>query len=399
MTFKLYDSMIRMVKGVLPEAVPSGHRALRAHDDGWYDHDAGDATGILLATQDGVHFDNLIHNSNLDIWNEGTSFVSPATGAYLAEGWVAIYATSATVTITRDTDVPTPSAGHSGAAKSNYSLKVDVTGADASIAAGDNFHIRQNLEGYVFNAVAQRKMVVSMWFKASKAGTYCMVVLSGSADRSWVKEFVVSANTWTKLEMPIDPSPTGGTWDYTNGVGLLVALTLMAGSSLQTTQNAWQTGTYLATANQTNGMDDVANNFWICQPKLEIGDKATIFVPEPIQVAKLRCNRYFYKSYPFGTNPGTASTLGQIVAEAASTGALAVAFKFPTEMRTPPTVVIYPNDGSPTATVSTFLTGTDVGAAASAQVSSMGIATITDSGAPYTDDVWYMFHITANARL
>lgn len=402
MTFKLYDSVIRLVKGTLPEAVPFGHRGLRAHDDGWYDHDAADSIGVLLANQDSLSFDNLIHNASLDIWNEGTSFVSPASATYLAEGWRIDYVTSGLVTVTRDTDVPTPSGGHGGFAKTNYSLKVDVTTADAAVAAGDFLTLSHRIEGYVFNGVAQRKMVVSIPVKTDRSGgaTICLSVRNNGSDRSWVKEFVVPAGVHTKLEMPIDPSPVAGTWNYLNALGLQVSICLMAGSNFQTTQETWQTGNFFATANQSNILDNVANNLWFGQPKLEPGDKATIFVPEPFSENLLRCYRYYYKTFPHETTPGLLTT-GYMTGIGFSTIAIFASVRFPIEMRATPTIILRSPDTGASGKVRDITAAADLGtgAIAALDLNATGYGGVLDTGAPFTVGNHHRWHYTAIARL
>lgn len=346
---------------------------------------------------------NLIHNSSLDIWPEGTSFPAIATAAYAAEGWRVDYSTSGVVTVTRDTDVPTPSAGHDGFAKVNYSIKVDVTTADATVAAGDLFVISQRIEGYTFNAVAGRKMVVSIPFKTDRSGgaTVCLSVVNSGLDRSWVKEFVVPAGVWTKLEMPIDPSPSAGTWDYTTGVGLTVRLTIMSGSTFQTTQNVWQTGNFLATANQSNGLDSTANNFWLCQPKLEPGDRATIFVPESYSENWLRCQRYFHKSVDDGFVVGSgANDFDFWVTEAWNAANADGIYRFPVSMRTTPTITLYSRNGTSGKTCASNNAAVDVGTTVTAlNPSAKGIYRLTDSGAGLTAGATYLTALKATARL
>lgn len=365
-----------------------------------------DGTSEYLSLLDNTldaSMDNLIHNSSLDIWPEGTSFAAIANGTYSVEGWQFSNTSAAVVTITRDTDVPTISGGHDGAARINYSLKVDVTTADAAVAAGDLVTLNHYVEGHTFNAIAGRKAVMSFWFKTDRTGggIFSICFRNSGADRTFVHEFTVSAGAWTKIEVPIAASPSGGTWDYTNGTGLRIQIVLMAGSNFTTsTLDSWQSTGSLASSNQTNGMDSTSNNFWICQPKLELGDQATIFVPEPISINLARCHRYFYKSYEEGVNPGTNGALSLLAAEGVSAALAVCLFRYPTPMRAAPTTVLYPYDGSPTAKVSDFTTTLDVGTTVTVISGGLsGFHAITDSGAGFVAGTKYIFHMTASARL
>ena len=173
---------------------------------------------------------------------------------------------------------------------------IDCTTIDASIASGDFCIIQQRIEGYNFHVVAQREFTLSFWVKATKPGIYCISVSNSGADRSFVAEYTIDvADTWEYKTITVSASPSAGTWDYTNGSGLHVNFTLAAGTSLHTTAGVWQTGDFLATVNQVNACDNVANNFRLSMVKIEPGSTATEFVPRSIALTTELCKRYFEK--------------------------------------------------------------------------------------------------------
>jgi hypothetical protein len=288
---------------------------------------------------------NAIINGAFDIWQRGTSFAAIAIGAYSADRWAYIEVGDAVHTISRSTDVPTVA---EAGVLANYSLLVDCTTADASVAAGDVVVIDQYIEGYVWRHFAQRNLTLSFWVKATKTGTYCVALSNSSNDRSIVYEYTVSAaNTWEKKAINVTASPSAGTWDYTNGKGAMVRFCLMSGSTYQTSAGSWQTGNYLATSNQVNACDSTSNDFRLALVQLEVGDVATDFEIRPYPTELEMCQRYYQKTYNLSTNPGTATDVGVIAGLASAIGYVWFQVQFRTRMRTTPSVTAYsPGSGS-----------------------------------------------------
>ena len=236
---------------------------------------------------------NVIINGDFNIWQRGTSFAAPADVAYSADRWCSRNNTAAVFTISRSTDVPTVAEAGS---LFNYSLLLDCTTADASVAAGDWVTIEQRVEGFNWLAVAQKICTLSFWVKATKTGIYCASLRSSTGDRSCVVEFTINSTaTWEYKTITFPASPSGGTWDYTTGKGVHIDIALMNGTTRQTTAGAWQTGNFVSTSNQVNAMDNTANDFRICGVQLEEGSVATPFEHRGYGTELALCQRYFQK--------------------------------------------------------------------------------------------------------
>jgi hypothetical protein len=104
------------------------------------------------------------------------------------------------------------------------------------------------------------------------------------------------------------------------------------GSTYHTTPGAWQTGIFLATANQVNGLDSTDNNFYLTGVQLEVGSVATPFEFRPYATELALCYRYCQvkastsNNQTFGIAIGTSNTTSR------------VEIPFPVRMRATPTL-------------------------------------------------------------
>lgn len=284
---------------------------------------------------------NKIINGAMEITQRGTSFAAVANGAYTLDRWRVDYVTSAVATITQQADAPADN-------EFQYSLRVAITTADTSIAAGDFFTIRQRIEGFNARDFIGRPFTLIFRVRSSKTGTHCVVLQNSGADRSYVAEFTVSAaNTWESKSITVPAGLiTAGTWDWTNGTGLQAIFTLAAGTTFHTTAGAWQTGNFLSTAAQVNCLDSNTNIFAVTGVDIKVGAMATDFEHRPIGVELALCQRYYYRQ------PASTSRSG--VGQSPSTTQARVNIPFPVVMRAKPASV----EQSGTAADYTIISGT-----------------------------------------
>jgi len=230
---------------------------------------------------------NKIINGAMEISQRGTSFASVASGSYTLDRYLWGKAGSMVVTISQSTDVPNNTF--------RSSLKVDVTTADTSIAAGDFAIIEQRIEGYNVRDLIGTTFTLSFWVKSPKTGTHCGSFRNNTLDRSYILEYTVSsANTWEYKTLTVTGGLiTAGTWDWTNGEGLRVGFSLAAGSTFHTTAGSWNTGDFHATSSQVNVMDNTANNFYLTGVQLEPGTVATPFERRSFGQELALCQRYY----------------------------------------------------------------------------------------------------------
>lgn len=239
---------------------------------------------------------NYIINGDMRLAQRGTSFPAIVTSQYSLDQWVYAKSGAMVHTVSQDTDVPT-------FAQAGYlfqnSLRLNLTTPDDSIAAGDHCVIQQYIEGFNFANIAQKPFTLSFWVKATLAGTRCINIRNLGDDRSIIKEYTINApNTWEKKTLTFVASPSAGSWNYTNGVGLKVSWTLVSGTTFQTSPDSWQTGVFLSTSNQVNSVATGNTDFRITGVMLNEGVAATPFklFGEDVEGELAACQRYYEAS-------------------------------------------------------------------------------------------------------
>ena len=245
---------------------------------------------------DGMPHRNLIINGDMRIAARGTSFAAAAVNTYTLDRWEWMKVGTGVVTVTQDTDAPTPA---EAGTDYKFSFKVDVTTADASIAASDRYWIHQKIEGFNtahlgFGASSAATITLSFWVKAAKTGAHYVNFTNSATDRTYPASYSISvADTWEKKTIKV-VGDTSGTWiGATNGVGLWVQFLLAAGTDHHATANTWSGTADQAGSDIVNELDNTANNFYLTGVQLEVGAAATDFEHRDYASELARCSRYF----------------------------------------------------------------------------------------------------------
>jgi len=245
-------------------------------------------------------FRNIIINGDMSVAQRATSASSIASNGYHScDRWRYAESSSAVVTISQATDVPTGQ----GFAKS---FKVDCTTADASLGAAENVLLQQKIEGrnlqYLKKGTSSAEsLTLSFWVKSTKTGTFIAMLYDRDNTRQIAKSYTVSSSdTWEKKTITF-AGDTSGTLDNDNASSLELWLWLGVGSNYSsgTLATSWETETAANQAvGQVNAVDSTSNNFLITGVQLEVGDSATPFEFLPRDVNKNRCLRYFQDLAP-----------------------------------------------------------------------------------------------------
>lgn len=200
-------------------------------------------------------------NPMMEVSQGATSILNASDGSVAVDRWTYNKIGSFQHVVLRDTDVPPFSLA--GKYIPN-SYRLNLTTAQNSIGSADECIIVQKIEGYRFREFAWQPFDLVFWVKADLVGTYCVSLRNNVPDLSCIGEFTINqADTWEEKRITFPASPTSGTWNYSDGVGVRVGVVVMAGSSFQSVGNQWVDGYYHRTANQVNGVQNGAVNFRI----------------------------------------------------------------------------------------------------------------------------------------
>ena len=247
---------------------------------------------------------NFIINGDMQVSQRATGATAVGSGYYTIDRFKTHKSNDGAFTIEQSTDNPFGTGN---------SLKMAVTTADTSVAAGQYLFLSQsieaqNLQSLLYGTSSAKTVTLSFWVKSNKTGTYVITLYKSDNTISVIPvEYTIdSANTWEKKTITVTPTAggtslitaSGGAIDNNNAEGMMVIFGLAWGSTYAGgTNNTWSSNSnHYSTSNQVNWMDSTSNNFYLSQVQLEIGDVATPFEHRSFGDELLRCQRYYYQA-------------------------------------------------------------------------------------------------------
>ena len=291
---------------------------------------------------------NMVINGAMQVAQRATSKTGVnSSGYYTVDRIDTTFSTTAgELTMSQDSDAPDGFAN---------ALKLDCTTADTSIAAGEIFLLMYQFEGQDVQRIQKGKstakeVTVSFYAKANASKTYVVELKDFDNTRTCSKTFTVGTS-YARHEITF-PADTTGVLDDDNARSFSIHFFLHAGSTYTggTLQTAW--GSQVS-ANRGAGIDSffdsTDNTFFITGLQMEVGSVATEFEHRSFGEELALCQRYYQKSYPLATAPGTAITDGFNVQASFGTegnGIVGQNVTLPVVMRTNPTTTIYDGDGT-----------------------------------------------------
>lgn len=282
---------------------------------------------------------NSIINGGFDIWQRNTAYALTTGNVYgSADRWAFSMATSAAGIANRDQTAVPP--GY------RYNLKL---GRNNGSALTGNIDAIQALETLNSIPLAGQSAVLSFYAKAganfSAASSLIFVQLySGTG----TDQSPTGIGSWTGVSLPVNQFQiiTGG----------LVRYSFLA----TIPSNCKQLGVRIGyTPSGTAGADD---NLYLGGVRLDLGGAAGISQAPAFGEELSRCQRYYQKSFPYGTVPaqngGTTNCIVLTQAVGASTAMYSNAYSLKETMRTGPTLTLY-NPSAANAQARNFITATD----------------------------------------
>lgn len=363
---------------------------------------------IGTAPFDAMAYMGLEINGGMEVSQEvgttSTAVVS-ATDKYIVDQWLLGFTSAipAVVVGQQISATPTPPAGFSAA------LQMKATTADASLAAGEYFCMRQPIEGLRtarlgFGAAGAQAVTIGFWVYTTIAGTMTASIRNSATNRSYVTDVTINnAATWEYKTVTI-PGDTSGTWLTTTGVGLHLTFCFGSGSTYQGTNNTWNAANNFATASTTNFFAS-NNNVAVLTgvtvlPGTEMPISARSQNRRHFADEHRACQRYWQKSYGYGTAPAANDQLGAVIVTTTVTASYTPlgSVRFPVVMRAAPTITLYsPLTGS-TGSPIRFLIGASDNAGATYGIGDTGFL-INVNGVSVGANEYIMTHYVANARL
>ena len=258
----------------------------------------GTVNADKMTTSDGVSssglygFKNRIINGAMVINQRATSVT--ATG-YTVDRFEYVASQSSKATISQDTSVyPTGF---------NASLKA-LSSSAYTVGASEVFMVRQSIEGFNsadlgWGTANAKTVTLSFWVYSSLTGTFGGAIENSDGNRCYVYSYSIPvANTWTQITATI-AGDTTGTWvGATNGIGLRVAFTFGAGSTVSGTAGSWGSTRYFSVTGATSVVGTNGATFYITGVQLEKGSTATSFDYRPYGTELALCQRYYWKFSP-----------------------------------------------------------------------------------------------------
>ena len=295
---------------------------------------------------------NLLINGDMKISQRyGTAATQATNSAYFGPDRYRCFVNGGgAYTVTQDS-------GHQADTGHDKALKIAVTTADTSIAAGDYYTFLQRIESnsvqhFQYGTSSAKTLTLSFWVRATKTGTHAVhfAKQGTGTDYRHIKEYTINAsNTWEHKTITI-PGLTASTMANDASTYLQLGWMLKYGSNFQGTKDTWTTNSHFTTANAVNNMDSTSNVFYITGAQLEVGDSASDFEYRTFEDELHACKRYYQKSFDYGSAPANGGANGVSYNGALlgysgtnNSGTLTDNWLFNPEMRATPTVTRYGN--------------------------------------------------------
>ena len=301
---------------------------------------------------------NLLYNSDFAVAQRGTSFSGLGTTAqYTLDGLVynsVVGTETGRLTLSQDSTVPAGT-GH------RQSVKIDITTADSSIAAGHGYYLEvraeaQDVSHLQYGSATAKSLCISFWTRSSTTGNYQFMLEAPDGSRAYSTTYnIASADTWEKKKIVI-AGDSSVTINNDTGQGLIYRFSLTMGSNFQGgTQNAWAaTANNMYAAGSTlNLFSSTDNDWYIAGLHVEEGDEITDFPFEDYSTTLAKCQRYAFALV------GTTNVSAMGAGVARSTTNISASIRFPVVMRSSPTASgtagsLTIVDGDSTQTVTSF---------------------------------------------
>jgi hypothetical protein len=264
--------------------------------------------GMTPTAQSLQGFRNRIINGDMRInQRAATATINSSSYTYAVDRWAGIgQAADGVFTLQSSTVAPTGF---------QNSLLATVTTADASLAAGQFYAVRQAIEGFNFadlswGTASASAVTLSFWVRSSLTGTFGGSIRNSASNRSYPFTYAISAaNTWEQKTITV-AGDTTGTWETGSSTGADVFFGLGVGSTFSGTAGAWAGSNFLSATGAVSVVGTSGATFYITGVQLEAGSVATPFERRPFGTELALCQRYYEVGYNARRGGASAFTAG-----------------------------------------------------------------------------------------
>jgi hypothetical protein len=283
-------------------------------------------------------------------------------------------------------------------------LRFTVTAQKTVLAAGDICQIYQTIEGSSFRELHSDVHSISVLARSSVANVTFGLFIGDNSARTLTKLCTTgAANTPVLIALPNLPIwDAGGNFGIVPGAqGYILGISLACGTTATSPANdVWQTGSFNGAAGQGNFLANPVNSTLdLCFIQHEPGAKATTLIDCPFSGPNGNleaCQRYYQKTYNYGSIAGTASGAGQVggfiafnIAGANGPGI------FKRTMAKPPTVTPYSSQGT-INNINLNSSGASIAVTGTAAIGDAGFTQVLASGNTLVGGSAYNLHYTAD---
>jgi len=260
-------------------------------------------TGVSLGAGNATVFKNRIINGDMRIDQRNAGASGTAINSYTVDRWGYAASQSSKGTWQQNAGSVTPPVGYT-----NY---LGFTSSSAyTVGASDYFMFFQYIEGYnvadlAWGTANAKTVTLSFQVYSSLTGTFGGSLNNSANTQNYPFSYSISvANTWTTISVTIAGSTTA-TWLTTSGIGLMVRLSLGAGSTYSGTAGSWSATQYFTVTSAVSVVGTNGATFYITGVQLEVGSSATGFEFRDFGNELIKCQRYYQQigGNSFGGNP------------------------------------------------------------------------------------------------
>jgi hypothetical protein len=248
----------------------------------------------LIGSQSALSNRNLIINGAMGVSQRGTSAVTASgSGTFSLDRFKAFQNGDGGFDVSQSTVAPTGF---------NNSLKVDVTGADASIDAGAYKLLYYNFEGQDMSHLEwgtsnAKTITLSFWVRSTTTGNHSVGIRGGDASyNSYMTTYNIAvANTWEYKTVTIPGDTTASfTYDTDNTLWGVLVFSFATGSTYTvSSNNTFHAGNFIQATGAVNLFSSASNDWYITGLQLEVGEQATPFEHRSYGDELARCQRYY----------------------------------------------------------------------------------------------------------